>query len=436
MLVCKIFFFYASAALWRTIAIHQGENPLWVVLGIAGQMRNSAPAGQLGQRDLLILHKALRDPIRRNNLAYYCSLVCSLLFDTGVIAPGIMPILCRLPLDGSPLFCGLQRLYWTESPIGSSDLLCVIYACVEELTVIVGQNHCGATRIEAAYTHWAQQLVTKISLLSPSLRHLSLISNGLGAIIPTGHRRYFCELHSAPVHVYVKDTHGSYRAKHTLTAESTLNALRELNIYADYGSPKILNNAGIVAPHLEATLQAIRISMDHFTVPGNKHPELIKNISGLLTLRRLMRVSITLGNVFPGIRFSDRDFLRLANAWPLIQYLKLSFRQDICTMPPNMASLGSFISMCPSPMHLILPAMQGPQTHGVLSEIKKCPSSKLSLLNIGRVYLNVSDNSPLPVNDIVLAICEAFPGLNYPEVRLEVVYLQSGSHAAVGTAAA
>ncbi|KAI0669316.1 hypothetical protein C8Q78DRAFT_1080631 [Trametes maxima] len=174
MLVCKFFFFHATSE------------------------------GQRGQlRDLNILSEALRNPVRCNNLIYYCGFVRSLLFDTGVVAPEITPILCQLPLDDSTLFCGLQHLYWTESPFGSSDLLHVIGSCLERLTVIVGQNYFGANGIEAAYTHWAQQLIMKVSLLSPSLRYLSLISNGLGVTIPTpNHEKYFSGLHSAPVCVY------------------------------------------------------------------------------------------------------------------------------------------------------------------------------------------------------------------------------------------
>ncbi|KAI0665354.1 hypothetical protein C8Q78DRAFT_1084057 [Trametes maxima] len=204
MLVCKFFFFHASAALWSTISIEQRKNPLWVVLGIRDRMHNSASEGQRGQlRDLNILSEALRNPVRCNNLIYYCGFVRSLLFDTGVVAPEITPILCQLPLDDSTLFCGLQHLYWTESPFGSSDLLHVIGSCLERLTVIVGQNYFGANGIEAAYTHWAQQLIMKVSLLSPSLRYLSLISNGLGVTIPTpNHEKYFSGLHSAPVCVY------------------------------------------------------------------------------------------------------------------------------------------------------------------------------------------------------------------------------------------
>ncbi|KAI0650192.1 hypothetical protein C8Q79DRAFT_923550 [Trametes meyenii] len=422
MLVCKFFFFHASAALWSTISVEQGENPLWVVLGIKGRMYDSASEGQLGQlRDLTLLSEALRDPVGRNNLIYYCGLVRSLLLDTGVVTPEITPILCQLPPDDLPLFCGLQRLYWTESPFGSSDLLHVIGRCLERLTVIVGQNYFGANGIETAYTHWVQQLIAKVSLLSPSLRYLSLISNGLGVTIPgLNHKNYFSGLHGAPVCVYNKDAQGRYHANPAPTAERTFNVLRELSIQADYGSPSIMKNAGIIAPHLEDTLRVIRISMDHFIVPEGERPVLAQYISSILLLHRLAFVSITLTNIFPGIHFGTADFLRLAEAWPFIEHLKLGFRPHMGTLPPNVASLGPFASGCPLLVHLTLPAMQSLQTSGAL-KIERSPSSKLSSLNMGRVYLNTQSGSMLSKEDVALAVCKAFPN---------AVYVPSDSHIA------
>ncbi|KAI0644467.1 hypothetical protein C8Q79DRAFT_1011513 [Trametes meyenii] len=370
-----------------------------------------------------ILFEALHDATKRDNIVYYCSLIHDLLIDAGTIAPGVLPTLCQLPLDGSPLFYGVRRLFWTESSCDSGDIFRVIGIRMERLTMVVHKDYWGVDGVEAEYTHWVQRLLAKVSALSPSLQHLSLTSDAIGPTHSSDCREYFRSLHRSRVYVYVKDAHGKCHPEPLPTPTTVASALKEFRIKSNQGSHSVLNCIAAVALRPEVNLRIVHLHLGHFAPRDHGRSELLKHIPGLLSLRRLTDVTIILGSVFPGICFGDNDLFRLAETWPFIENLKLSFRQDMCVTPPNVASLGSIASVWPSLARFTIPSMWGPQTHSALTAIKGPPSSKLSMLNLGRVYINTATKSTVSHGALIRAIHKAFPNMDGSSIYLEAIYV-------------
>ncbi|KAI0665377.1 hypothetical protein C8Q78DRAFT_1084033 [Trametes maxima] len=223
-----------------------------------------------------------------------------------------------------------------------------------------------------------------------------------------------------PVEVYTAGVQGTSNPN-LLTAKAVVNALQELSIQSDRGSYKILNCGKIIVPHLKATLRTVCINMDHFMPYNRDFSELTKHIPVLLLFSHLTSVSLRFGHTFPGLCFGDADLFKMAKAWPFIQYLKLSFRPHMCVTPPSLVSLGPLTSMCLSLTHFSILAMWGPPTLEAL-RIEGPPSSRLLTLNLGRIYVDGSNKRMITPERILVAICDAFPNIDWTNIHLDVAY--------------
>ncbi|RPD69758.1 hypothetical protein L226DRAFT_526446 [Lentinus tigrinus ALCF2SS1-7] len=325
---------------------------------------------------------------------HYAQFVRSVQINTAVVTPGTFEFLSSLITDGSSLLCGMRQIEWSEACASNNDLLCLVAPPLERLSLETFDFHDCEDSSEA-FSAWVLRTCVKTVTVAPGLRYMGI--QAFRTLDLSIALKYFTSLHVLEV------TRINLQSSDEVPPPEKFANFQEFQLSSHIGSSAMFHTLTLLCAASAHTLRKVNLqSLASRYYP--EAPDLVDHVKCLFDVPGLEHIILN----FPEhqFRFTDSHLRMMADAWPLLRFLGVSFETEPNHPIPELPTLGYVTTRCTRLCSITIPAWNATRIWNGDCKIDAPSNHPLEEIRADRVKLPTGHEF-----DVVKVLEQAFPKL-------------------------